>query len=80
MEAILPGFITIWFDSRCVANILSQSKSKNRHHVMYYSAKGNQFIMIMPNKEVLFNESRNELYYHDMGDCNFVLVNMVEEN
>ena len=47
---------------------------------MYDSAEGNQFIMVMPDKEVLFNESRNGLYYHDMEDYDLVLVNTVEEN
>ena len=36
--------------------------------------------MVIPNKEVLFNESKNGLYYHDTEDCDLVLVNTVEEN
>ena len=47
---------------------------------MYDGAEVDQFIMVMPDKYVLFNESRNRLYYHDMEDCDFVLVNTVEEN
>ena len=45
---------------------------------MYDSTEGNQFIMVMPNNEVLFNESRNGIYYHDMGGLDLVLVNTVE--
>ena len=33
---------------------------------MYDSTEDNQFIIIVPDKEVLSNESRNGIYYHDM--------------
>ena len=42
---------------------------KNKYHVMYDGAEVDQFIMVMPEKYVLFDKSRNELYYHDMEDC-----------
>ena len=47
---------------------------------MYDSAEGNQFIMVMPGKKVLFNKIRNGMYYNDIEDCDLVLVNTVEEN
>ena len=47
---------------------------------MYDSAEVNQFIIIMSNKEVLVNESRNGLYYHDLEYCDLVIVKTVEEN
>ena len=47
---------------------------------MYGSAKGNKFIVVMPEKEVLFNEIQNGRYYHDLEDRDLVLVNTVEEN
>ena len=47
---------------------------------MYDSAEGKQFIVVMPDKEVLFNERCNGLYYNDMEDSYLVLVNVVEEN
>ena len=47
---------------------------------MYGSAEGKQFIMIIPDKEVLFNEIRNGLYYRNMVDQYLVLVKTVEEN
>ena len=34
----------------------------------------------MPDKEVLFNDIRNGLYYHDPEDRDFMLINTVEEN
>ena len=47
---------------------------------MYDSAEDNQLIMVMPEKEVLFNEIHNGLYYHDLEDFDLVLVNTVKEN
>ena len=34
----------------------------------------------MPDKAVLFNESRNGIYFHDPEDCDLILINTVEEN
>ena len=47
---------------------------------MYDSAEGKKIIMVMPDKEVLFNERQDGLYYHDMEDRDLVLVKPVEEN
>ena len=45
---------------------------------MYDSTEGIQCIMVMPDNEVLFNEIRNGIYYHDMEGLDLVLVNTVE--
>ena len=34
-EATLIGFGTVWFYDKCIANILSLSKSKNKYCIMY---------------------------------------------
>ena len=47
---------------------------------MYDKAEGNQLIVVMPDKEVLFNERYNGIYYCDLEDCYLVLVNTLEEN
>ena len=78
--ATLPGFRTIWFDNRCITNILSMSKSKNKYRVMYDSAEGNKFIIFLSDKEVLFIEIFNGIYYHDLENRDLVLVNTLEEN
>ena len=54
-------------------------QKKNNYLFLYDKAEGNQFIMYIPNKEILFNERHNELYYHDQEDRDLVLVNTVEE-
>ena len=33
---------------------------------MYGSAEGDQFIMVMPDKEILFNARHNGIYYHNL--------------
>ena len=42
---------------------------------MYDRAEAKKLNTIITQKVVLFNESRNRLYYHDMEDCDLVLVN-----
>ena len=79
-EDTLPGFGTVWFDDRCIVNILSLLISKNKDRVMYDIEEVNQFIMGMPDKEVLLNEIRNGIYCHDTEDRDLVLVKTVEEN
>ena len=80
MEAILPGLGTVWFDNRCISKILPLSKVRNKFRGIHDSAKGNQLIVVVPDKEVLLNEIRNGIYYHDMEDFYLVLVNAAEEN
>ena len=46
---------------------------------MYDSMIGNQYIMVMNDKEVLSDKMRNGLYYHNLEDCDFVIFNTVEE-
>ena len=36
--------------------------------------------MVIPDKEVLFNENINLIYYHDQEDPDLILINTVEEN
>ena len=39
-EATLPGYRIVWFDDRCIINILSSSKAKYNYRVMYDSSEG----------------------------------------
>ena len=47
---------------------------------MYKSVEGNHFIIVITNKEVLFNETRNGIYFNDMEDRDLVTFNTVEKN
>ena len=78
-EATLPGFGIIWFDNRCTANILYLSKAKNMYRVMYDGSEGNQFIMVMPKREVLSNDIHNGIYYNDLEDRDLAVVNRAVE-
>ena len=46
---------------------------------MYDSAEVNQLIVVIPAKEVMFNQGHNELYYHYLEDHDLVIVNTVEQ-
>ena len=61
-EATLTGFGTVWFENRCITNILFMPKAKNNDHLIYDREERNQFIMVMTDKEVLFKKSLNGLY------------------
>ena len=78
-EATLLAFGIVWFDNMCIVNIIFLSKAKNKHRVIYNSAEGNQFIMIMSDKELIFEERPNRLFYYDLEDHDLVLVNTVDE-
>ena len=41
-EVTLPRFGTIWYDGRCILDILSLLKAKNKYRIMYNSTEGNQ--------------------------------------
>ena len=41
---------------------------------MYNSTEGNQLIIVMTEREVLFNDICNGLYHNDLEDCDLVLV------
>ena len=60
-EATFPGFGTVWFDDRCIVNILYLSKAESKYLVMYDNAEVKKIIMVIPDKEILFNEIRNGL-------------------
>ena len=60
-EATLPGFGAVWFDNRCTMNILYLLKK-----IVHDSVEAKKFIMVMPNKEVILNESHDGINYYDL--------------
>ena len=79
-EGTLLRFGTNCFDDRYITNILSLSKVKEIFRIMYDSAEGNQCIMVIYAKDVVFNERQNGIYYHDLEDHYLVIFNTVEDN
>ena len=61
----LPGYGTVWYNPKAIANILSLRQVHNRYHIMYDSAY-QQFIVTKPcGKEFVFKESEGGLHYLD---------------
>ena len=46
---------------------------KNNYHIIYDSSESNQFIMFMPDKEVLLNGIQNGIYYNYLDNPNWYL-------
>ena len=59
----LPGYGTIWYDPKAIANILSLQQVHNHYHITYVSSDCN-FIMTKPSRmEFAFHESDRGLHY-----------------
>jgi len=79
----LPGYGTVWFHPKGIANILSLLQVKERHKITYDSTDGNAFLVHHPDGTTRhFEESDSGLYYSNAEtDGNeTILVNMVESN
>jgi hypothetical protein len=50
MVGDVPGYGTVWYDPRSIANILSLSRVKQNYHVQYNSSDG-KFIKKTVSKE-----------------------------
>jgi len=81
--ADLPGYGTVWFHPKGIANILSLSRVKERHKVTYDSTDGNAFLVHRPDGTTRrFEESDHGLYFSNAGitGSGTILVSMVETN
>jgi hypothetical protein len=80
----LPGYGTVWYHPKGIANILSLSKVKNNgNRVTYDSAAGNEFHVHKPDGKVrVFSESERGLYFMDASASKTenLFVNTVEDN
>ena len=81
----LPGFGTVWYHPKGIANILSLSKVKKRYRVVYDSANGNSFDVYLPaNRIRSFIEAPTGLYYSDMraqaSSSGNIFINTVANN
>jgi hypothetical protein len=76
----LRNYGEVWYCKDAIANILSLAKVKERYPVKYDSKQENQFVVVQPQKKVIFKQSPSGLYYHDTADRAIVMVNTVKEN
>ena len=61
----LPGYRTVWYDPKAIANILSLRRVWDHYHISYDSAH-QKFIVTKPSgKEFAFQESEGGLHYLD---------------
>ena len=61
----LPGYGTVWYDPKAIANILSLRRVRDRYHITYDSAY-QQFVVTKPcGKEFVFKKSEGGLHYLD---------------
>ena len=61
----LPGYGTVWYDPKAIANILSLRRVRDKYHITYDS-KYQQFVVTKPcGKEFVFKESEGGLHYLD---------------
>jgi hypothetical protein len=54
MEGTLRNYGRVWYSKDAIANIQSLSNVKARHPVRYDSDSGNEFVVMKPNKDVVF--------------------------
>ena len=87
----LPGYGTVWYDLKAIANILSLRRVRDKYHITYDS-KYQQFVVTKPcGKEFVFKESEGGLHYLDTtcseqnkdqnyGREHVFMVNTVKDN
>eukprot|EP00957_Ditylum_brightwellii_P206733 15349708-Ditylum_brightwellii.AAC.1 len=73
------GWGTTWFHPNGIANILALHKAKDKWRVTYDSKGGNAFVIHKADCHILFIESDNGLYYHDVTDGSIVLDDETRE-
>eukprot|EP00957_Ditylum_brightwellii_P122360 9331553-Ditylum_brightwellii.AAC.1 len=73
------GWGTTWFHPNGIANILALHEAKDKWRVTYNSEGNNTFKIHKPDPIILFNESDNGLYYHDVSDRSVVVPNELAE-
>jgi hypothetical protein len=81
MVGNLPGYGTIWYDPKSIANILSLKRVTKKYHITVDSEHSGSFIVTKPNGTVFkFQESDGGLYFLDTNKSATVMVNTVAGN
>ena len=66
MMGDLPGYGSIWYDRKAIANVLSLYNVQKKYHIAYDSGKSHSFIITKPTGEQFhFLESGTGLHYLD---------------
>jgi hypothetical protein len=76
----LNNYGTVWYSKSVITNILSLLKVKHIFYITYNRKNGNQFVVMKPDTQIIFKESKRGLYYHDTANRAITMVNTVKEN
>jgi len=78
----LEGYGTVWYHPDGIANILSLHNVQKKYKVMYYSDKGNGFVVHKADgNNGVFMPSNKGLFYSDVkNDVAHLLINTVDKN
>jgi hypothetical protein len=79
-KGTLKNYGEVWYNAKGIANILSLAKVKEKHPVRYDSDNCNQFVVVQPKKQVVFQQNSSGLYHHYTTNRAVVMVNTVKDN
>jgi hypothetical protein len=80
MKGDLPGYGTVWYNPKGMANILSLARVSEKYKITYDSESGQGFRIHKDDGSTLFFKRNHKgLFYMDMSDEENVLVNIVKE-
>jgi hypothetical protein len=81
MVGDLPGYGTVWYDPKSIANILSLKRVTEKYHVAFDSKSGGSFVVTKPDGTVFnFKQSDGGLYFLDTNETAIIMVNTVAQN
>jgi hypothetical protein len=73
MVGDLPGYGTVWYDPKSIANILSLKRVIKKYHVAFDSEHGGSFLVTKPDGTVLeFQQSDGGLFFLDTNKSHFL--------
>eukprot|EP00957_Ditylum_brightwellii_P081224 6178636-Ditylum_brightwellii.AAC.1 len=67
-KRLLYGFDWVWFYAKGIANILSSADVQRTYKVTYNKLEPTTFHVYKPDIIILFRQSPEGLYYHDVND------------
>ena len=69
---------TVWYEKMAITNIL-YSRNIRENYPVSYETKGDWFVVMDMDMEILFRQRAAGIYFHDMSNCNIVLINTVKD-
>ena len=80
-KRVLQNYGEVWYSKEAMTNILSLKNVIKKYKVSYNSMAGNQFVVHKPDgRDLIFKQSSNGLFYHDLSKREVCLMETVAEN